>query len=300
MACSAMYKRDQVSLTVTPLTDVFAARVTGIGPVGGLDDALFAELRAAFEQHSVLILPGQPMDDETQIAFSRRFGPLETTISANPARGTVFARQSNIDIGTGETIAADDRRMHYQKANMLWHADSTFKAVPSLCSLLSARIVPPEGGATEFASTRAAYESLSPAERAALEDLVVEHSLVYSRGLVGFQFTEAEAAETPPARHRLVQTNPVTGRKSLMIGAHASHIVGWPLEKGRALLGDLLARATRPEHTWRHEWQEGDLVIWDNRAALHRATPYDATRHRRLMQRITVSAGTPAEPRPPG
>lgn len=284
-----------MSLTVTPLSPVFAARLTGVGPVRGLDEAGFATIRAAFEAHSVLILPGQPMDDEEQIAFSRRFGPLETTVSANPARGTVFARQSNLDIETGEMIAADDRRMRYQKANMLWHADSTFKPVSSLCSLLSARIVPPEGGATEFASTRAAYESLSADARAELGELIVEHSLVYSRGLAGFSFTEQEAAETPPARHRLVRTNPATGRKSLLIGAHASRIVGWPLEKGRALLADLLARATRPRHTWRHEWQEGDLVIWDNRSALHRATPYDATRHRRLMQRITVSSGEPAE-----
>jgi alpha-ketoglutarate-dependent 2,4-dichlorophenoxyacetate dioxygenase len=281
-------------LTVTPLSPVFCARVEGVDLVRGLTDAEFAKIRRALDEHSVLILPDQPMDDDQQIAFSGRFGKMEPTISVNPAKGTLFARQSNLDIETGLPIPPDDRRMHYQKANMLWHADSTFKPVTSLCSLLSARIVPPEGGATEFASTRAAYESLTPEEQAGLEGLVVAHSLMRSREQVGFSFTEEERRETPAVTHTLVRSNPVTGRKSVLIGAHASHIEGWPVERGRALLADLLARATRPEHTWRHEWRQGDLVIWDNRAALHRATPYDTVRHKRLMQRITISSGEPA------
>jgi alpha-ketoglutarate-dependent 2,4-dichlorophenoxyacetate dioxygenase len=279
-----------VTLDLTPLGPDFGARITDVRLDDAMNAAVFEEIRAAFETHSVLVLPDLPLTDDEQIAFGERFGPLETTISANPARGTVFARQSNIDMASGDLIGSEDRRMHYQKANMLWHADSTYKAVPSLCSLLSAREVPPEGGATEFASTRTVYEALSAERQAELDDLVVEHSLVYSRSLAGFTFTEAEAAETPPVRHRLVQTNPANGRKSLMIGAHAAHIVGWPEEEGRALLADLLAAATGPERCYRHEWCQGDLVIWDNRASLHRATPFDAGRHRRLMQRLTVSS----------
>ncbi|MGI9424870.1 MAG: TauD/TfdA dioxygenase family protein, partial [Hyphomicrobiaceae bacterium] len=148
---------------------------------------------------------------------------------------------------------------------------------------------PDEGGATEFASTRSVYEALPESLQRELEGVEVEHDLVYSRRIVGFEFTEEEAAEMPPARHPLVQTNPVTGRKSLLIGAHAKCIVGWPEDRSRARLDDLMARATRPENCYRHEWATNDIVIWDNRSALHRATPFDTTKYRRLMQRTTIS-----------
>jgi alpha-ketoglutarate-dependent 2,4-dichlorophenoxyacetate dioxygenase len=207
----------------------------------------------------------------------------------NPAAGTPFARQSNLDIKTGEVIPAEDRRMVYQLANMLWHTDSSFKPVPSLCSLLSARIVPPEGGATEFASTRAAYPSLPDDLKQRIAGLTVVHDFSWSRDQVrpGF-FTAEERAVYPPVRHPIVRTNPVNGRKSVFIGAHASYIEGWPIEQGRILLTQLLEHVTQPEFVYRHEWREGDLVIWDNRCALHRATPYDSTRYKRFMQRTTV------------
>jgi len=275
-------------LTITPLTPDFCAEVSGLDIAQPLDDAVFAELRAAFDRWSVLILRGQPLDDAAQIAFSEKFGPLEPTRSANPAVGTPFARQSNLDIATGETIPPDDRRMFYQKANYLWHADSSFKPIPSLCSVLSAREVPPEGGATEFASTRAAYEDLDEAVQARLDGAVVEHDFTYSRALVGFAFTPEESAEFPAVRHRLVRVNANTGRKSVLIGAHAKCIVGWPEDESRAMLNDLMARAERHRHS--HAWRRDDVIIWDNQAAVHRATPYDAVRHRRLMQRTTISS----------
>jgi len=276
-------------IELQPLTPVFAAEVNGVDLVSGLNDELFAAIRRAFEEYSILVFRDQPMDDDQQIAFSKRFGRLETTVISNPAGGTPFARQSNIDINTGELISPDDRRMAYQKGNMLWHADSTFKETASLCSILTAREVPPEGGATEFASTRAAFEVLDGVRGAEIEKLIVEHSVLYSRSTIGFTFTEEEAAQTPPVAHPLVRTNPVTGRKSVMIGAHASHIVGWPVDRGRALLKELLELATQPKHQYRHEWTTDDLVIWDNRATLHRATAYDTSRFRRLMQRTTVA-----------
>jgi alpha-ketoglutarate-dependent 2,4-dichlorophenoxyacetate dioxygenase len=285
-----------VSLAVTRLAPHFAARVDGADITRPLDDATWAAIRAAFEEHSVLVFRGQPLDDEAQIAFSRRFGELEVTRSMNPAAGTPFARQSNLDIKTGEVIPPDDRRMIYQLANMLWHSDSSFKAVPSLCSLLSGRIVPPEGGATEFASTRAAYPSLPEPLKRRVETAVAVHDFAWSRAQVrpGF-FTAEERAVYPPVRHRLVRANPVNGRRALFLGAHASHIDGLPIDEGRELLNTLLDHVTQPEFRYRHEWQQGDLVIWDNRCVLHRATPYDTTRHQRLMQRTTVS-GNPAEP----
>ena len=282
-------------VTATRLTPHFAARIDGADLARPLDDAAWTAIRAALDEHSVLVFHGALLDDETQLAFSRRFGALEVTRSINPAAGTPFARQSNLDIKTGDVIPDADRRMVYQLANRLWHSDSSFKPVPSLCSLLSARIVPPVGGATEFASTRAAYPSLPEHLKRLAETAIVVHDFAWSRDQIrpGF-FTDAERAEYPPVRHPLVRTNPANGRKSLFLGAHASHIVGMPVAEGRALLTELLAHVTRPEFCYRHEWAEGDLVVWDNRCVLHRATPFDSVRHRRLMQRTTV-AGDAAE-----
>ena len=285
-----------MTVTVTPLTASFAARIDGVDIARPIDDATWATVRAALDEHSVLVFRRHPLDDEQQVAFSRRFGALEVTRSMNPAAGTPFARQSNLDIKTGDVIPAEDRRMVYQLANMLWHSDSSFKPVPSLCSLLSARIIPPEGGATELASARAAYPSLPDALKRRVEDLVVVHDFAWSRDRVrpGF-FTDQERAAYPPVRHPLVRTNPVNGRRSLFLGAHASHIEGLPIDEGRALLTTLLDHVTQPQFCYRHEWTEGDLVIWDNRCVLHRATPYDTTRYKRLMQRTTIS-GDPADP----
>src|SRR5207247_9489318 len=164
-----------MNIRVTRLTPVFGARVEGVDITRPIDDAEWKVIRAAFEEHAVLVFHDASLDDAAQIAFSERFGALEITKSINPAAGTPFARQSNLDIRTGEVIPPDDRRMVYQLANMLWHSDSSFKPVPSLCSLLSARVVPPEGGATEFASTRAAYPSMTDALRSRVEIAFAVH-----------------------------------------------------------------------------------------------------------------------------
>ena len=280
-----------MGISITPVTPVFGALVTGVDLRRTLSDDQFVAIRAALDEHLVLIFSEQPITDEQQIAFSKRFGPLEGTRGVNPGAGTPFARQSNLDIDSGEVIPENDRRMFYQKANMLWHADSTFKAIPSLCSILTARTVPPEGGATEFASTRAAYKSLSDTKKQEIEELLVEHDIAYSRGLVRFKFSANESVGIKPAQHHLVRTNKANGKKSVMIGAHAKVIVGWSENESRALLGDLLMRATRPENSFHHQWCEGDVVIWDNQAALHRASEYDTSRHKRLMQRTTISSG---------
>jgi alpha-ketoglutarate-dependent 2,4-dichlorophenoxyacetate dioxygenase len=281
-------------LTFRKLHPLFGVEIRGVDLVKGVDPVAFGEIRAAFEEHSVVLLRDQPIDDAQQIAFSRLFGPLETTVSANPAAGTPFARQSNLDINLGTVIPPEDRRMIYQKANYFWHSDSSFKTVPSLCSLLSGRICPPEGGDTEFATMRAAYDSLPDSTKRRIEDLVAEHSLAYSRSLVDPNvLTEAQKAEVPPVRQRLVRVNPINGRKALYVGAHASHIVGWPFAEGRALLDELTAHATQPAYCLAHRWREGDIIIWDNRAVLHRATAYDAVKYKRLMQRTTVAGDAP-------
>lgn len=283
-------------IEVRRLHPLFGAEIVGVDTGKPMNDATFAAVRDAFEEHSVLLFRDQDLDDPRQIAFSERFGPLESTVSANSGGGGAFARQSNVDIATGEVIPPDDKRMLYQKANMLWHSDSSFKPVPSLCSLLSARVVPAEGGATEFATMRAAYDDLPAETKRRLEGLVAEHSLVYSRSLVDPDvtgMTEAQKAEVPPAHQVMVRTNPVNGRKALFIGSHAFGILGWPEQEARAFIAELTAHATREAYVLRHEWREGDLIVWDNRAVLHRATPFDTVKYRRLMQRTTVAGDAP-------
>src|SRR5204863_4372970 len=198
-----------MNIRVTRLTPVFAARVEGVDITRPIDDAEWKVIRAAFEEHAVLVFHDAPLDDAAQIAFSERFGALEITTSINPAAGTPFARQSNLDIKTGDVIPPDDRRMVYQLANMLWHSDSSFKPVPSLCSLLSARVVPPEGGATEFASTRAAYPSLPEDVKRRVETAVAVHDFSWSRDQIkpGF-FTEYVRAEHTRDRSRLLRSIP--------------------------------------------------------------------------------------------
>jgi len=288
-----------MAITIRQLHPLFCAEIADVDTGAPMDEATFAEIRAALDEYSVLILHEQTLDDERQIAFSRRFGSLETAGRANPAVGTYFARQSNLDINTGAVIPSEDRRMIYQQGNYLWHTDSSFRAVPSLCSILSARIVPPEGGNTEFATMRAPYEALPDDVKQKLEGLVAEHSLVYSRGTVSTgALTPEMKAELPGAWQTMVRVNPVNGRKAIYVGAHASHVIGWPREEGRALIRWLNEFATQPRFCYSHAWRQGDLVIWDNRAVLHRATAYDTVRHKRLMQRTTVRGDGPTTPQP--
>ncbi len=284
-------------LTFRKLHPLFGVEIGGVDVGGPLDDPTFAAIRAALDEYSLLVFRDQDLDDDKQVAFSRRFGPLETTVKANPAGGSYFARQSNLDIKTGAVIPPQDKRMVYQKGNYFWHTDSSFKPIPALCSLLSGRVVPPEGGNTEFATMRAAYAELPDATKQRIERLIAEHSLAYSRGLVDpTVLTEEEKAEVPPVRQALVRTNPANGRKSLYVSAHASHIIGMPIEEGRALLRELTEFATQPKFCHSHQWRQGDLVIWDNRCLLHRATAYDTVKYKRLMQRTTVAGDAPTVP----
>jgi alpha-ketoglutarate-dependent 2,4-dichlorophenoxyacetate dioxygenase len=288
-----------MGITITRLHPLFAAEIGGVEAGRAIDDATFAEIRAALDEYSVLVLRGQDLDDERQIAFSRRFGPLEVAGKANPASGTPFARQSNLDIATGTVIPAEDRRMIYQKGNYLWHTDSSFKPTPALCSLLSARIVPPEGGNTEFATMRAPYDELPDETKDQLQGLVAAHSLVYSRGTLGEgALTPEMKAELPGAWQVMVRENPVNHRKAIYAGAHCAYVVGWPRAESRAFIDRLNEFATRPQFRYSHAWRAGDIVIWDNRAVLHRATAYDTQNHKRLMQRTTVSGDGPTTAQP--
>jgi alpha-ketoglutarate-dependent 2,4-dichlorophenoxyacetate dioxygenase len=277
----------------------FGARITGVDLARPLDDVTFKAIVDAFNEYSVLVFANQRLSDEQQIVFSRRFGPLEETIKSianNPNVKPEIAFLANID-PDGNLIDPTDKRMIYHSANQMWHTDSSFKKVPALASALSGRECPPEGGETEFASMRVAYDELPGDVTRPLEGRIAVHSFAYSRGLIaGGLLRPEDEAQVPPVEQVLIRTNPVNGRKSIYVASHASHIVGMPVEDGRALIRELIDFTTRPENVYRHVWTAGDLVMWDNRCMLHRGRPWDGTKYRRVMHRTTVAGVGPTLP----
>jgi len=290
-----------MSVTTRALHPLFGVEAVGVD-VTRLDEAAFAEVVALFEEHSVLLFRGQTLTDEAQIAFSRRFGPLETTIRSIASQAATpihVANLSNVD-AEGRLIPTGDKRSLYNAGNQMWHTDSSFKKVPAHASLLSAREVPAEGGETQFGSMRVAYARLPEDTRAFLEDKVAVHSFVYSRGLVDDALMPPDhAAQVPPVRQAMVRANPVHGRKAFYVGSHACEIEGLPTAEARALLRELREAATRPDLVYTHRWRVGDLVMWDNRCMLHRGRPWDESRYRRVMHRTTVAGVGPTAPEAP-
>ena len=287
-----------MALQTRPLQSCFGVELVGVD-VRKVDGALFAQIVEAFEQHSVLLFRGQQIGDEEQIAFTRRFGPLETTIRTINSVATVAPEISylaNVD-AEDRLIPAGDKRNLFNAGNQMWHSDSSFKRVPAHASLLAAREVPPEGGETEFASMRVGYERLPEATQRFLEGKVAIHTFVYSRGLVSDGLMPPDhAAQVPPVPQALVRANPRHGRKAFFVGSHACEIVGMPTDEARALLRQLLDLATEPEVVYTHRWRPGDLVMWDNRCVLHRGRPWHATAYRRVMHRTTVAGEGPTAP----
>jgi len=290
------------SVAITPIHPCFGARVEGVDLAQPLDEPTFRAIFEAFQEYSVLVFHDQRLTDEPQMAFSERFGPLETTIRATGRENRLhphLADLSNLDPDhDGQLLDWADRRMVYQSGNQLWHSDSSFKPVPAMASLLSGREVPPEGGETEYVSMRHAYATLPEETRRRLEGRVAVHSILYSRSTIAKGLFDSEHEKgLPPVRQALVRANPVNGRKSIYIGSHAWYVEGMDYAESRALLDALLAHATRPERAYQHRWRRWDLVMWDNRCVLHRGRPWDATRHRRVMRRTTVAGeGPTADP----
>lgn len=285
-----------MTLSAQPLHPLFAAEVGGLDPRTPLGASAVGEVRSAMEQYAVIVIRNEtPLADEEHIAFSRQFGPLQQMKMLNMLGGSKSRLRypELIDVGNldqdGRILGEDDRRRKFGQGNLLWHADVSFDAVRAVHSFLSAHVVPPGGAPTEFADLRAAYDVLAGTTKARIDELVAEHSIWYSRGLGGLtDVTEEERATRPPAQHRLVHQVPGSLRRSLYLACHASHIVGWPVEEGRALLRELTEFATRPEFVYRHHWKTGDLVIWNNLCTMHRGTPFDDTTHPRDMRRTTV------------
>jgi alpha-ketoglutarate-dependent 2,4-dichlorophenoxyacetate dioxygenase len=284
-----------MTIEVTPLHPDIGAAVRGVDLTRPVMPEVFARIEAAFDRHAILVFPNQPVSDAQQIAFSELFGPLE--VNPNYAGAKMRLRADVADISNldaqGRLLERQSQRNLFNLGNQLWHTDSSFKHIPAKCSLLSARELPAPSawgnGETEFADLRAAWDALPAAMQRELEGLAVEHSIYRSRSQIGFvDFNDAIFQELPPVRQALVRHHRGSGRTSLYLASHASHIVGWPVEEGRRLLTELIAFATQAQFVYRHEWTVGDLVIWDNRCAMHRGRPYDETQ-RRVLHRTTVS-----------
>ena len=278
-----------MTVEITPAEATLGATVRGVR-LNALDDEGFAAIEAAWHTHAVLVFPGQHLSDEEQVAFSRRFGPLERSLSANHIHDDpTLIHLTNIG-EKGRLLSADHGVSLLLKGNNYWHTDSSYKRIPAKASLLSARVVPETGGETAFADMRAGYDALEPAMQDWLADKIAVHSYGYSQGKVGGMktITREEWEALPPVEQPLVRIHPATGRRNLYIGRHASHIVGEDEGESRRLLERLCIEACRAPRVHVHRWQVGDLVMWDNRCVLHRGLghPPDQPRH---MVRTTVA-----------
>ena len=282
-----------MTLRFRPLHPLFAAEAGPVDLVSLRAQDTLDEIRAGMHRYGVLVFRGQQLDDQSQLAFAERFdGCLHAKTGAAALGANRFGNEALVDISNvderGDLLMSDDRRRHYGLANRLWHTDASFVEPPGRYSLLSARCVPPVGGDTEFADMRAAWDALEPAMQARLLPLQAHHSIAYSRQTLGFEFSADEAERLHGVIQPLVRMNAMTGRRALYLASHASRIVGWPLPEGRLLLRELTEHATQPSFVYRHQWRAGDLVIWDNLATMHRATPFADGEYRRELRRVTT------------
>jgi alpha-ketoglutarate-dependent 2,4-dichlorophenoxyacetate dioxygenase len=288
-----------MTIAIRQLHKHFVGEVSGIDLRKPLTGAEAAEIEAGMDKYAVLVFHGQDITDDQQMAFARNFGERE-----NP-RGGNITKEKDYRLGSaglndvsnlgkdGKPLPKDHRTHLFNLGNCLWHSDSSFRPIPAKFSLLSARVVNPKGGNTEFADMRAAYDALDDETKAEVDDLICEHSLMYSRGSLGFlDYTDEEKQMFKPVLQRLVRTHPVHGRKSLYLSSHAGVVRGMSMPEGRLLLRDLNEHATQPEFVYVHKWTLHDLVMWDNRQTMHRVRRYDQSQPRD-MRRATVAGSVP-------
>ena len=287
-----------MNLAIRPLHPHFVGEVSGIDLTRPLAPDQVAALEAGMDRYAVLVFHDQHLTDEQQMAFTRNFGAIENARGGNITR----PEQQRLPVGMNDVsnldkdqkpFARDDRRRLFNLGNQLWHSDSSFRAIPAKYSLLSCRLPAEHGGNTEFADMRAAYDALDAATKTELQGLICEHSLMYSRGSLGFtELTEEERAAFRPVRQSLVRVHPVSGRKSLYLSSHIGTIVGWPRPEAMAFIRDLAEHATQPAFVYVHRWRQWDLVMWDNRQTMHRVRRFDDTKPRD-MRRTTVAGEAP-------
>jgi alpha-ketoglutarate-dependent 2,4-dichlorophenoxyacetate dioxygenase len=276
-------------MELVPLGPGFGVEVRGVSLLDVASDAeAYKAVRAAFEAHSLLVFRDQDIADDVQAAYSRAFGPLELTKVSSLGQNTFYSRLTNNM--KGQIVPPDHRQILVAKANALWHTDSSFKKTPALASVLTARVLPGDGGETEFTSTRLAWERLPADLQGRLKEAVATHSYANSRDQIHPDLaTEMERKALPPVRWRLNWRNPANDRRALYVASHAYAIDGMDDRNARQLLAELLDEATRREFVYSHKWRQGDAVMWDNRAMLHRGRPWDYAQER-TMVRTTISA----------
>ena len=285
-------------VAIRQIHPVFVGEVTGVDIKRPLAREDIAAIEAGMDRYAVLVFRDQAVSDDEQMAFTRNFGAIENARGGNVTKeedkrlATGMNDVSNLG-KDGKPLSRDSRQRLFNLGNMLWHSDSSFRAIPAKYSLLSARVVNPKGGDTELADMRAAYDALDADSKAEIENLVCEHSLMFSRGSLGFvEFSEEEKQLFKPVRQRLVRTHPVSGRKSLYLSSHAGTILGKPTPEARILLNDLKEHATQPRFVYVHKWTVNDLVMWDNRQTMHRGRRYDESQPRDV-RRTTVAGDAP-------
>ena len=284
-------------LRIMPVHPTVGGRVLGFDTRGPISDHQRNAIDAAMDRFAVLVFPGQRLDDEQQFAFGCRFGPIEEAGSGVKEKGNRLANKQINDISNlgvdGKLLAADDRNRMYSLGNLLWHSDSSFKAVPAKYSMLHARVIPPEGGETEFADMRAAWDALPAKMQHKVKDLICDHSIVFSRTRLGFEaFSPEELKRARPVPQRLVRRHEATGRLSLFLSAHIGCIHGWQTPEALALINELTEFATQPKFVYQHVWRVHDLVVWDNRATMHRGRSYESQIYPRDLRRVTVQGST--------
>jgi len=291
-----------MALSFRQLTPHFAAEVGPVDLRQVHDAATLAEIRGGMDRYAVLVFHDQPFTDAEHLDFAQRLdGVLHTKLGISALQKNRLGNEALGDISNldenGEIMRSDHRRRMYGLGNRLWHTDASFQDPPGRYSMLSAKVVPPVDADTEYADMRAAYDALPAEMKERLEGLRVHHSIAYSRQTLGFDFSENEADALKGAIHPLIRTIPRSGRRSLYVASHASRILDWPVPEGRLMLRDLIEHATQPQFVYRHQWRVGDLVIWDNRATMHRARAFDDAKYRRELRRVTtldVEAPVPA------
>jgi taurine dioxygenase len=279
------------SLTMRPLSPVMGVEISGIDVSQPIDAATFAAIHDAFLRHLLVCFPGQKLDQTQHVAFSRRFGDLQVHVLdqyRSPTHPEIYVL-SNVK-KTGETTGE-----HPDKGTLVWHSDLSFQSRPALATMLYGIEVPKVGGDTLYANTYAAYDALPESMRKRIAGLRAIHDLDASRQRAGAPpMTEKQRQEAPPVEHPLVRTHPESGRKCLYISHHAMRIANMPEAEGVALLEELMAHATQPQFVYAHRWKQGELVMWDNRCTMHKATGYDAKGERRVMNRTVVKGDLPA------
>ncbi len=282
-----------MALTFRKLHPHFVAEVSPIDLRRVHDAETLAHIREGMDEYAVLVFRDQTFSDEEHLAFAQRLdGRLHTKLGISALQKNRFGNEALGDISNldenGEVMKSDNRRRMYGLGNRLWHTDASFQDPPGRYSMLSAKVVPPVAADTEYADMRAAYDTLDAEMKASLEGLRVHHSIAHSRQTLGFEFSKDEQDTLKGAIHPLVRMIPRSNRRSLYVASHASRIIDWPVPEGRLLLRDLMEHATQPEFVYRHSWRVADLVIWDNRATMHRGKPFDDTKYRRELRRVTT------------